>query len=118
MSLFTYGGGHNKAICSLFQPSDLVLGPHLQRVRRCALYLSKCAMRSLLSYLVNGNSLERIQQYIDIDHEPVIKDGGQPPAYWPASGDLSVENLSARYSRVCLLKINYFWCADDNSGWA
>lgn len=50
--------------------------------------------------LVNGNCLERIQQYIDIDQEPLPKDAGKPPAYWPASGDLRVENLSARYSLV------------------
>lgn len=50
--------------------------------------------------LVNGNCLERIQQYIDIDQEPLPKDAGKPPAYWPASGDLRVEKLSARYSLV------------------
>ena len=33
-----------------------------------------------------------------IEQEPEPKDGGTPPAYWPASGDLRVENLSARYS--------------------
>ncbi|EKM56944.1 uncharacterized protein PHACADRAFT_254352 [Phanerochaete carnosa HHB-10118-sp] len=47
---------------------------------------------------VNGNSLERIQQYIDIDHELEPKPEGVPPAYWPSSGDLQVEKLSARYS--------------------
>ncbi|EKM56946.1 uncharacterized protein PHACADRAFT_172648 [Phanerochaete carnosa HHB-10118-sp] len=47
---------------------------------------------------VNGNSLERIKQYIDIDHEPEPRPEGVPPAYWPASGDLRVEKLSARYS--------------------
>ncbi|KAF7797050.1 hypothetical protein EIP86_008242 [Pleurotus ostreatoroseus] len=47
---------------------------------------------------VSGNSLERIQQYIAIEQEPEPKDHGTPPAYWPASGDLRVENLSARYS--------------------
>ncbi|CAL1706378.1 unnamed protein product [Somion occarium] len=45
-----------------------------------------------------GNSLERIQQYIEIEHEPKSAKEGVPPAYWPASGDLRVENLSARYS--------------------
>ncbi|KIP03407.1 hypothetical protein PHLGIDRAFT_242940 [Phlebiopsis gigantea 11061_1 CR5-6] len=47
---------------------------------------------------VNGNSLERIQQYIEIEQEPQPKDTGNPPAYWPASGDLRVEKLTARYS--------------------
>ncbi|KAL1942566.1 hypothetical protein VTO73DRAFT_6168 [Trametes versicolor] len=43
-------------------------------------------------------SLERIQQYLRIEHEPKNIPEGVPPAYWPASGSLSVEKLSARYS--------------------
>jgi len=46
------------------------------------------------------HSLERIQAYIDIDHEPKPTETGKPPAAWPMSGDLRVENLSARYSQV------------------
>lgn len=45
-------------------------------------------------------SLERIQQFIDIEHEPQSTEDGKPPAAWPTSGDLRVENLSARYSQV------------------
>ena len=45
-------------------------------------------------------SLERIQGYIDIEHEPEASEAGKPPAAWPTSGDLRVENLSARYSQV------------------
>ena len=47
---------------------------------------------------IASNSLERIKQYIDIDHEPEPTPEGVPPAYWPASGKLSVEALSAKYS--------------------
>ncbi|KAI0725238.1 hypothetical protein C8Q72DRAFT_853404 [Fomitopsis betulina] len=47
---------------------------------------------------VSGNSLERIKQYMEIEHEPQATPDGVPPAYWPASGDLKVEKLSARYS--------------------
>jgi ABC-type multidrug transport system fused ATPase/permease subunit len=47
---------------------------------------------------VEGNSLERIQSYLEIEHEPMATEGGTPPAYWPASGSLRVENLTARYS--------------------
>ena len=47
---------------------------------------------------VTGNSLERIQQYLVIEHEPEPTPAGNPPAYWPASGSLSVEKLAARYS--------------------
>ncbi|KAJ6498479.1 hypothetical protein C8R47DRAFT_1212167 [Mycena vitilis] len=45
-----------------------------------------------------ANSLERIDAYVDADKEPPATTEGKPPAYWPASGDLRVENLSARYS--------------------
>ncbi|KAI0775462.1 ABC transporter type 1, transmembrane domain-containing protein [Irpex lacteus] len=41
---------------------------------------------------VNGNSLERVHQYVTIEQEPEPKDGGVPPAYWPSSGKLEVEN--------------------------
>lgn len=45
-------------------------------------------------------SLERIQGYLDIEHEASHTKEGQPPASWPTSGDLRVENLCARYSHV------------------
>lgn len=47
-----------------------------------------------------GNSLERLQQYMIIEQEPQPVEDRQPPAYWPSSGALKVENLSARYSPV------------------
>ncbi|KZT69185.1 hypothetical protein DAEQUDRAFT_727082 [Daedalea quercina L-15889] len=47
---------------------------------------------------ISGNSLERIQQYLSIEEEPKATSTGVPPAYWPASGSLKVERLSARYS--------------------
>ncbi|QRV86056.1 ABC transporter [Ceratobasidium sp. AG-Ba] len=47
---------------------------------------------------VEGNSLERIQDYLTIDQEPSAVPEKVPPAYWPASGYLVVENLVARYS--------------------
>ncbi|KAF9243741.1 P-loop containing nucleoside triphosphate hydrolase protein [Melanogaster broomeanus] len=55
-------------------------------------------IRILNEVEVNGNSIERINSYINIEQEPKATEGGQPPAYWPASGDLVVENMSARYS--------------------
>ncbi|KAJ7600411.1 multidrug resistance-associated ABC transporter [Mycena floridula] len=45
---------------------------------------------------VSCNSLERIQQYLSIEQEP--SSDVAPPAYWPASGELRIENLSAKYS--------------------
>lgn len=50
-----------------------------------------------LSFLVNA-SLERIQGYIEIEQEPKATDRGVPPAYWPSSGAVRAEKLSARYS--------------------
>lgn len=53
-----------------------------------------------ISHLWVVCSLERIQDYIDIEHEPKPTEEGKPPASWPSSGDLRVEKLSARYSQV------------------
>lgn len=57
-------------------------------------------VQMLNMFEVNGNSLERLQQYMEIEQEPKPVEGGMPPAYWPSSGSLRVENLSARYSPV------------------
>ncbi|CCM05744.1 uncharacterized protein FIBRA_07976 [Fibroporia radiculosa] len=56
------------------------------------------AVRMFNQFEVAGNSLERIQQYMEIEQEDKPTESGVPPAYWPASGDLKVEKLSARYS--------------------
>ncbi|KAI0918361.1 hypothetical protein AcV5_002367 [Taiwanofungus camphoratus] len=55
-------------------------------------------IRAVNDFEVSGNSLERIQHYTVIEQEPKPTEAGVPPAYWPASGDLRVERLSARYS--------------------
>ncbi|PIL29209.1 ATP-binding cassette transporter [Ganoderma sinense ZZ0214-1] len=55
-------------------------------------------MRTFNDLQVMANSLERIQQYMVIEQEVKSTKTGIPPAYWPASGDLRVEKLSARYS--------------------
>ncbi|KAF7325835.1 ATP-binding cassette transporter [Mycena kentingensis (nom. inval.)] len=47
---------------------------------------------------IQGNSLERILQYIHIEQEQKPTEHGKPPAHWPSSGELVVENLSASYS--------------------
>ncbi|KAK7466192.1 hypothetical protein VKT23_004916 [Stygiomarasmius scandens] len=44
-------------------------------------------------------SLERINGYIGIEQEAKPTKDGAPPAYWPSSGEIKVENLTARYSR-------------------
>ncbi|KAI0793376.1 hypothetical protein C8Q75DRAFT_558190 [Abortiporus biennis] len=55
-------------------------------------------VRSFNAFQTSGTSLERVKQYLTIEHEPSPKPDGIPPAYWPASGDIIVNNLSARYS--------------------
>ncbi|THU91650.1 ATP-binding cassette transporter [Dendrothele bispora CBS 962.96] len=52
----------------------------------------------LNDFEVQSNSVERIRQYTQIEQEPKPTSEGEPPAYWPASGDLRVEHLSAKYS--------------------
>jgi ABC-type multidrug transport system fused ATPase/permease subunit len=42
--------------------------------------------------------LEHIQDYINIEHKLKSTIGRIPPAFWPTSGKVKVENLSARYS--------------------
>ncbi|KAJ7891591.1 hypothetical protein B0H14DRAFT_2192156, partial [Mycena olivaceomarginata] len=44
------------------------------------------------------SSLERIVQYLGIEQEPKPTQAGVPPGYWPASGEIRAENLSAKYS--------------------
>ena len=51
-----------------------------------------------MNWLTSLSSVERIQQYLEIDHEAPNVEDGVPPAYWPSSGDLRVDNLTARYS--------------------
>ncbi|ODO04635.1 hypothetical protein I350_05244 [Cryptococcus amylolentus CBS 6273] len=47
---------------------------------------------------VQGNSVERIQDYLVIPQEPVHDDRKQPSAAWPTSGEIVLDGLSARYS--------------------
>ncbi|KAF9075994.1 hypothetical protein BDP27DRAFT_1380610 [Rhodocollybia butyracea] len=42
--------------------------------------------------------ISRIESYLRISHEAHLGDGSLPPAHWPSSGELRVENLTARYS--------------------
>ncbi|PBK97861.1 P-loop containing nucleoside triphosphate hydrolase protein [Armillaria gallica] len=47
---------------------------------------------------LHGNSLERILRYVKTEQEPKASVMGIPPAYWPSSGNLRVENLCAMYT--------------------
>ncbi|KAF5389764.1 hypothetical protein D9757_005974 [Collybiopsis confluens] len=60
---------------------------------------------AIFGWIININmlegqsvSLERVDAYMHIEQEPKPTDRGKPPAYWPASGELQVDNLSAKYS--------------------
>ncbi|ELU44863.1 ATP-binding cassette transporter [Rhizoctonia solani AG-1 IA] len=54
-------------------------------------------VRTLNEFQVQTNSLERIHSYLTIPHEPSSEQHSMPPAYWPASGTLTVHNLGAQY---------------------
>ena len=43
-------------------------------------------------------SIERILDFRCIEQEPKPTEDGEPPAYWPSSGHLVVEDLCVRYS--------------------
>lgn len=64
-----------------------------QRTGRCFKSACQLTFRSNLHL-----SLERVLDFLRIDHEPQVSKSGLPPAYWPSGGSLRVENLSARYS--------------------
>ncbi|KAJ7132157.1 multidrug resistance-associated ABC transporter [Mycena epipterygia] len=53
---------------------------------------------ALLTTVRLVNEWQRLHSYIHIDHEEPATESGKPPAYWPGSGDLKVEHLSAKYS--------------------
>ncbi|KZO90151.1 P-loop containing nucleoside triphosphate hydrolase protein [Calocera viscosa TUFC12733] len=55
-------------------------------------------LRTANNMEITSNSLERIRDYIEIDHETKPSEEGMPPAYWPTSGAIRVENMSAKYS--------------------
>ncbi|KAG8909039.1 hypothetical protein FRC01_007192, partial [Tulasnella sp. 417] len=55
-------------------------------------------VRLLNDFEVQGNSLERIKGYVEIEQEPLPTKEGLPPSAWPTSGSLRVEKLSAKYS--------------------
>lgn len=47
---------------------------------------------------VQGNSVERIEDYLIIEQEPKSIPSKQPPAAWPTSGEIILEKLSAKYA--------------------
>ncbi|KAK0203772.1 hypothetical protein DFS33DRAFT_1431870 [Desarmillaria ectypa] len=55
-------------------------------------------VRCVNLFEVQGKSLERIQGYLGVEQEEKSSKDREPPAYWPTSGELRVDKLSARYS--------------------
>ena len=66
-------------------------------------------------------SLERIQKYLDIEHELKPTEAGIPPAAWPKSGELQVEliyvsRLIQRYYTIFLsININFEQVASSDN---
>jgi ABC-type multidrug transport system fused ATPase/permease subunit len=54
-------------------------------------------VRMINGFEVQANGIERINDYLLIDQEPAPTERGMPPAAWPTTGEISVENLKARY---------------------
>lgn len=78
------------------------------------------SLNMFLTHILISSSLERVQQYLEIEQEPEPSNAGVPPAYWPASGELVVENLTARYSPVSDLvnSMSRLFSLLVESGWA
>ena len=55
-------------------------------------------VRTVNELEVQGNSVERIEDYLVIDQEPTAIPQKQPPAAWPTSGEIVFEKLSAKYA--------------------
>jgi hypothetical protein len=51
-----------------------------------------------------------------IEQEPKPTESGKPPAYWPASGDLRIEQLSARYSKVRFVSLPWSCLITHHAG--
>lgn len=48
---------------------------------------------------MNMNSVERLQEYMDVDQEPPYEiEETKPPALWPQQGRIDVNNVSLRYA--------------------
>lgn len=74
-----------------------------------------CGPYNILSLILLAVSLERIQGYLDIEHEPKRVESGKAPAAWPTSGLLRVEGLAARYSQVIIVSSRYLQSPDPIS---
>lgn len=48
---------------------------------------------------MNMNSVERVQEYMEIEQEaPAVIPDSRPPVNWPSRGEIEVQNLSLRYA--------------------
>lgn len=54
-------------------------------------------VRIINGFEVQANGIERINDYFQIEQEPAPTEAGKPPASWPQTGEVKVENLKARY---------------------
>ena len=66
----------------------------LKRHVSCTIFF----LKDLTLIGMTGNSLERIDAYIQCEQEPKPTSSGKPPAYWPSTGSLVIKKLKASYS--------------------
>ncbi|OBZ88726.1 ATP-dependent bile acid permease [Choanephora cucurbitarum] len=56
-------------------------------------------IRQYTSVEMDLNSVERVQEYLEIDQEPPARiEGHRPPAAWPTNAAIEVKNLVVRYA--------------------
>ncbi|KAJ6468739.1 hypothetical protein C8R45DRAFT_1167325, partial [Mycena sanguinolenta] len=65
--------------------------------RQCRIFAFGGTGVHICDFMV-ANNLECVVEYLDIEQEQKPTQTGIPPAYWPASGEIRGENLSAKYS--------------------
>ncbi|KAF8476090.1 hypothetical protein BDZ91DRAFT_689962 [Kalaharituber pfeilii] len=68
------------------------------------------AVRYFNALEIELNSLERINEYVNLKQETPATPEKQPPASWPTDGDVEVRDLSVRYSDdgpVVLSKVSF-----------
>ncbi|KAI8979837.1 hypothetical protein BDF20DRAFT_871958 [Mycotypha africana] len=56
-------------------------------------------IRQYTAVEMNLNSVERVQEYLELDQEPpAIIEGSRPPAAWPTTASVEVKDLVIRYA--------------------
>ena len=86
---------HSESTSTSFIDTMVILSPCIQVIGETPSFARQRPCRDPVDW---HHSLERLHAYSTIEREPQAISRREPPAYWPGSGELRVENLSARYS--------------------